>query len=76
MHRFRPSTSNCDSAGRLLRFGIVLFHFLAIVFLDPGKRRARFSGAPHRPRRPVCPGGVSQCVTVTIPCGTRPPARR
>ena len=54
---------------RLFRFGIVLFIFSAIVFSSPIDGVLDSPAGATTPST-ICPGGVSQCVTVTIPCGS------
>ncbi len=61
----RPGTA--DQRRRLLRFGLVLFIFSAIVFSSPVDGVLDSPAGATTPSA-VCPGGVSQCVTVTIPC--------
>jgi hypothetical protein len=52
---------------RFLCYGLVLFLFSAVVFSSPVHGALESRAAAATPSV-ICPGGVSQCVTVTIPC--------
>ncbi|MFZ0668238.1 MAG: hypothetical protein WAM97_20995 [Acidimicrobiales bacterium] len=65
-HPARPGASTFNSV-RLVRYGIALFVFSAVLFSTPAGNVFNSAAVADTPQN--CPGGVSQCVTVQIGSG-------